>query len=155
MNASRALSAYAMRPCPPALPAPREHPILSIGRDEPLLASRAGVLNLLGRKIVSVPPREAFDLLQEDRPFSLIVLGHTLTPGEISTFSALARKQRPAPCLLMIYVRLRPAELDEKVDAQVESLDGPAELLRRSSLLLGLDPTVICPRKGVSAAPQS
>ena len=112
--------------------------ILSLGNDERLLQTRAGVLRLTGCEVISTSPARAARLLAEKR-FSLAVFGHTLPDRDTAELALLTRERSPKTKLLLTYFDNRPAALQQLFDAVVESWTGPASLLRAAKRLLASD----------------
>ncbi len=112
--------------------------ILSLGSDERLLESRAGVLRLTGCDVVSACSTQAARLIAEKR-FSLAIFGHTLPDRDTVQLALLCRERNPKTRLLLTYFDNRPPGLQQLFDAVVESWTGPAALLQAAKRLLAAD----------------
>jgi ActR/RegA family two-component response regulator len=109
--------------------------LLCVGNDETLLSYRSKVLNLAGFDVVAARPRpeqqNQFASLCRLHGPSLAVVCHTLT---LSQRIALARELRAA-CPDMGLLALTNGALTaveaQSYDVLLDSLDGPAELIRQ------------------------
>ena len=109
--------------------------ILSVGRDHQLLVTRAKVLGISGRKVVSATPQQAETLLAS-QPFELVVLGHTLSDGELADLAIRARSNNADVRLVLTYLDPRPSYLCKLVDRSIDSWAGPSALLSAIQELL-------------------
>jgi hypothetical protein len=109
--------------------------LLSIGNDEALLSYRGKVLNLAGFEVVSAQPQPAaanqfYSLYRLHSP-ALAIACHTLSSTQRL---AMARQLREAcphlPLLALTNGALSDAEI-RSYDLLLDSLDGPAELIRQ------------------------
>jgi hypothetical protein len=109
--------------------------LLSIGNDEALLSYRSKVLNLAGFEVVSAQPQPAaanqFSSLYRLHAPALAIACHTLNSAQRM---AMARELREAcphlPLLALTNGALSDAEI-RSYDLLLDSLDGPAELIRQ------------------------
>ena len=115
-----------------------EAAILSLGNDERLLQTRAGVLRLTGCEVVSSSPLRALDLLG-GRKFALVVFGHTLTDRQVEELADFSRNHYPETKLLLTYLGFRSLALQQRFDAVIECWIGPVALLRSATSLLAKD----------------
>ena len=112
--------------------------ILSIGHDPELLASRAGVLRIVGRPVRSASP-EQVQQLRMDAPLDLVVFGHTLSDEEAVELAGYFRRRTPHTKLLMTCFDPRPRSVEALFDSCIRSTDGPATLVGAVRALLGVD----------------
>jgi hypothetical protein len=109
--------------------------LLCVGNDEALLSYRSKVLNLAGFEVVAARPRpdqqNQFASLCHLHAPAMAIVCHTLTSRQRI---ALARELRAAcpdiPLLALTNGPLTAGEA-ESYDVLLDSLDGPAELIRR------------------------
>jgi hypothetical protein len=110
--------------------------ILSVGKDEPLLASRAGVLGITGCTVLSARPEQAGKLIASE-VFHLVVFGHTLSDRELAELAVFTRQLHPQTRLLATCFEQRPSSIEQLFDATVECHAGPAALVNAANELLG------------------
>jgi DNA-binding response OmpR family regulator len=109
--------------------------ILSIGNDEALLSYRSKVLNLAGFEVVSAQPQPAaanqFSCLYRVHAPALAIACHTLTSVQRLAMARQLREACPQiPLLALTNGALSDAEI-QSFDLLLDSLDGPAELIRQ------------------------
>ena len=112
--------------------------VLSVGRDERLLLTRAGVLRTTGCEVVSAYPEQAPALIEERR-FCLVVVGHSLSDLEAAHLAWQTRKVSPFTKLLLTSIDPRPAPVRQLFDAVVEIWAGPVSLVAAVRRLLAYD----------------
>jgi DNA-binding NarL/FixJ family response regulator len=106
-----------------------------VGNDEALLSYRSKVLKLAGFEVVSTRPRpeeanQFVSLCRLHRP-AMAIACHTLTSKQRIHFARELRAAFPAiPLLALTNGALTPAE-SQSYDVLLDSLDGPAELIRQ------------------------
>jgi hypothetical protein len=113
----------------------RKPTLLCVGNDEALLSYRCKVLNLAGFQVVSASPRpeqeNQFTALCRLHGPAMAIACHTLTSRQRI---ALARELRAAcpdiPLLALTNGALGAVE-SESYDVLLDSLDGPAALIRQ------------------------
>ena len=125
--------------------------ILSIGRDEDLLESRAGVLRLTGREVRSATPSQA-KTVAAGETFSLVVFGHTLSDKELEDLVSYFRQASPQTRLLVTCVDTRPECMERLFDAAVQTAEGPAVLVQAAAALLAHWETSKSPHAGTDLA---
>lgn len=108
--------------------------LLSIGNDEALLSYRSKVLNLAGFEVVSAQPQSQatnqFGSLYRLHVPAMAIACHTLTPAQRLAMARQLREVCPhLPLLALTNGGLSDAEI-QSYDLLLDSLDGPAELIR-------------------------
>jgi DNA-binding response OmpR family regulator len=109
--------------------------LLCVGNDEALLSYRSKVLNHAGFEVVAVRPQPELanqftDLCRLHGP-SMAIACHTLTPKQRIHLARELREACPQlPLLALTNGALSPTE-SESYDLLLDSLDGPAELIRQ------------------------
>ncbi len=109
--------------------------VLSVGRDEQLLLTRAGVLRTTGCEVISAYPEQVPALLEE-RQFNLVVIGHSLSDWEAAHLAFQSRNVSPLTKLLATCIDHRPQPVRQLFDAVVETWAGPAALVAAVRRLL-------------------
>jgi hypothetical protein len=106
-----------------------------VGNDEALLSYRCKVLKLAGFEVVSARPQpqepsQFASLCQLHAP-GMAIACHTLTPKQRIHLARELRESCPdLPLLALTNGALTPAEA-QNYDLLLDSLDGPAELIRQ------------------------
>ena len=128
------LQAMGSRPRPAAM----QSEVLSVGRDERLLLTRAAVLRTAGCEVVSAYPAQAPALIEE-RQFCLLVVGHSLSHLEAAQLAMQTRKVRPSTRLLVTCIDPLPMTVVRLFDAVVDTWAGPMSLVAAVRRLLAED----------------
>jgi hypothetical protein len=109
--------------------------LLCVGNDEALLSYRSKVLNHAGFEVIAVRPQpelaNQFTNLCRLHGPAMAIACHTLTPKQRIHLAHELREACPQlPLLALTNGALSPAE-SESYDLLLDSLDGPAELIRQ------------------------
>jgi hypothetical protein len=112
--------------------------LLCVGNDEALLSYRCKVLDLAGFHVVAARPQldqqSQFTGLCHLHAPAMAIACHTLTARQRIALARELRIARPEiPLLALTNGTLTPAEA-ESYDLLLDSLDGPAELIRQVRL---------------------
>jgi hypothetical protein len=113
----------------------RKTTLLCVGNDEALLSYRCKVLNLAGFEVVAARPRpeqaNQFASLCSLHAPAMAIVCHTLTSKQRIHLARELREACPDVALLALTNgALTPAEA-QNYDVLLDSLDGPAELIRQ------------------------
>ncbi|HET9086005.1 MAG TPA: hypothetical protein VFN53_00610 [Acidobacteriaceae bacterium] len=111
-------------------------PILMIGRDPTLMSYKAAVLGTASLPVDTSFPNQARTILRDGANYDLVILSHTLEPGEAMHIRETVRACNPGTKLLLL---LGPGgtPLDCGLfDAAMRGLDGPAALIAKVRELL-------------------
>ena len=116
----------------------REHgrpTLLCVGNDEALLSYRSKVLNLAGFEVVSARPQpnqqDQFASLCRLHGPAMVIACHTLTSKQRITVARELRAACPDIPLLALTNGALTAVEAQSYDLLLDSLDGPAELIRQ------------------------
>lgn len=109
--------------------------LLCVGNDEALLSYRSKVLNLAGFQVVSARPQpeltNQFTSLCRLHGPAMAIACHTLTAKQRIQLARELREACPhLPLLALTNGALTPVEA-QSYDLLLDSLDGPAELIRQ------------------------
>jgi DNA-binding response OmpR family regulator len=124
---------------PGSRPAPsnqgRRTTVLCVGNDEALLSYRSKVLNHAGFEVIAARPQpelaNQFTNLCRLHGPAMAIACHTLTPKQRIHLAHELREACPQlPLLALTNGALSPTE-SESYDLLLDSLDGPAELIRQ------------------------
>lgn len=114
----------------------KQSPIVMLGHDEHLLATRQWVLQTRGYRVITASDASLLQTLPPQPPVGLLVLCQTLSPEERQQAETLAETRWPEiKCLTL------PAEAGRAPNGLLgqllHTMDGPAKLLSMVTELVG------------------
>src|SRR5438270_4237482 len=113
-----------------------QSPIVIIGHDEHLLATRQWVLQTRGYRVLTMTQLPALQSVPASPPVRLLVLCHTLSPDERQDAAAAAGIRWPGvKCLTLT---AEPGRAPSGILGQLlHTMDGPAKLVSMVTELVG------------------
>ena|SRR5438067_1039952 len=113
-----------------------QSPIVMLGHDEHLLATRQWVLQTRGYRVITSNDASILQSLPLMPPVQLLVLCHTLSAAERADAGAAARIRWPGVKSLMLTAE--PSRAPSGILGQLlHTMDGPARLLSMVTELVG------------------
>ena len=114
--------------------------ILTISKDEMLLATRAAVLRKTNAEVIAATAREAKKILKS-RQFDLVVLCHSLSTEETLEIASLAHQQTIAVPVLTVVPNGDPVSEWRLVVSDSTASCDPRMLVEKVAALLNVSPS--------------